>query len=212
MIPQAHIPGGQPGGGLSLPAVGQAAGLGTAPAVAAAAADEAGIPALAADAHALGPVDEHLGLDARGSHGADGVQGTFPGQHHPAHAQPLQQKRALHVMDGHLGAGMDAQLGELLPDQLQHAQILHQDGVGPQVAQHGQGLPHPRQLPFLHQGIDGDVHPAAQEMAQLDDLPEPLPVKARVDPRAKGRRPQVQGVGAVAQCGQGSLPAARGTQ
>ena len=136
LIAQAQIARGQPRARFTLPGIGQSAGLGAAPAVAAAPADQPRVPALTADAHALRAMDEHLGFHPGIRHGADRVQRALARQHHAAHAKRTRQARARRVMQGHLRAGMHAQVRELARNQAEHAHILHQHRVGAQIRQH----------------------------------------------------------------------------
>ena len=116
------------------PAVGQAAGLGAHAPVAAAPADDAGHEALPRVAHAQRPVDEHLDLNG----GAladirDVPAGQLPGQHRPGHAQPGGLLHPVQGVEGHLGGGVQRQVGGALAQRAHQPHVLHQHRVRPQL-------------------------------------------------------------------------------
>ena len=94
IIAHADITRRQPRAVLPLPIIIHAARLGAASAVAAAAADQSGIAALAGHAHALRAVNEHFGFNAGGRRFADGLQRAFARQHGAGNAKRLQKARA----------------------------------------------------------------------------------------------------------------------
>ncbi len=60
----------------------------------------------------------------------------FPRQHHPAHAQRRGFIDTLGAAEGHLGRGVQRQLGAQPADQPQQPEVLHQHGV--HAGRHGQ--------------------------------------------------------------------------
>ncbi len=197
-----------------LPAVGVAepAGLGAAPAVAAAAADVGGEQALPADADALRAVDEDLGLDARVRDRPDVFQAAFPRQHDAGHAQFPEQQGAMGVVDAHLRAGVHAQLRELLLDQGQQAQVLHDEGVRPPAGQLPQQGLHLRPFRLFDERVDGHVHAPAVKVGEADGPRQVFVAESGACPRAEGGGAQVHGVRARADRGPQRVHAAGGRQ
>ena len=155
--------------GGAVEPVGQAAGLGAGAPVAAAAPDEGAEFALAGVAHAKGPVAEDLHLGGAGLAGRGGVLlGALPGDDHPLTAVLIQFPDAAASEHAHLGAGMEGQVRQGLPQQVEKAPVLHQDGVHPQAAGHPGGLQGQGQLPVRQQGVQGQKDPDAPDMAVPD--------------------------------------------
>ena len=144
----------------------QTAGLGAHAPVAAALADERGHIALARMAEAQRPVDEDLRLDGRvfGDE-ADLFDAQLPGQHRPRHAQLRRGLHPLQVVDGHLGAGVQGDVRQVLADGGGQAQVLHQDGVGPGFGGEPRALQRALHLPVVDQGIQSHIDLAAADAA-----------------------------------------------
>ena len=144
----------------------QAAGLGAHAPVAAALADEGGHVALAGMAEAERPVDKDLGLDG-GAPGdiADLLIAQLPGQHRPGHAQLRRGLHALQVVDGHLGAGVQGNVRQVLADGGGQAQILDDDAVGPGLGGKPRALQRALHLPVVDKRIERHVHLAAADAA-----------------------------------------------
>ena len=146
------------GGGAAGEAVLHPAGLGAQAPVARPSADGGGQIALAGIAHAQGAVDEHLDLHrAALADELDLPEGQLPGQHHPGEAQLFTGQNAGQVVDGHLGGGMDGQLGGQGADHPGHAQVLDDEGVGPQLVELEDELLCPHQFPVGDQGVHGHI-------------------------------------------------------
>ena len=147
-------------------AVGQAAGLGAAPPVAAALADEGAHGALAGVAHAQRPVDEglHLGVAAPADF-TDFLAGQLPGQHHPADAERGRHPCAAQRVEAHLGAGVKGHIGGNFTGQVPHAPVLYQHGVHAHGAGLSQGLRRLGQLPVGDQGVQREIHLHAPQVA-----------------------------------------------
>ena len=95
----------------------------------------------------------------------DLIPGQLPGQHHPAGPQVGAPLYPVQRVDGHLGGGVDGQVGDRLAQHAHHAQVLdddriHADGAG--VGRHFGGS---GQLPVGEQGVQGQMDLAAPEMA-----------------------------------------------
>ena len=163
------------GHGIVVHAAAQAvlhpAGLGAHTPVAAAAADEAGHIALPGMAEAEGAVDENLRLNG-GVLGneLDLLEAQLPGQYRPGQAHFGGGLHPGQVMYAHLGAGMDGQIRQRLPDGPHQAQILHDDPVRPAAGGQpgsGHGGFH---LPVCHQGVQGHIDLAAPDAAVAHGL------------------------------------------
>ena len=153
----------------SAEAVLQAAGLGAHAAVAAALADEGGHITLARVTEAQGPVYKDLRLDG-GIFGneADLLQAQLPCQHRAGHSQLRGGFRALEVVDRHLCARVQRDVGQVLADRGGQAQILHQDRVGPGLACQACALEGALHLPVVDQGVERHIHLAAADAAVTD--------------------------------------------
>ena len=117
--------------------VGQPAGLGALAAIGAASAQREAGQTLAGVADAQGAVDEGLEFDGGlPADGGDLVDGEFPRQHHPPHAQRLDLADALGAAEGHLGRGVQRQLGAEAVHQPQQPEVLDEHGVD--ARRHGQ--------------------------------------------------------------------------
>ena len=177
----------------------QPAGLGAAPAVAAALPQHAAEVTLPGNAHAQRPVHKDLAPHAcPGADGDDLLLGKLPGQHHLGKAHFLQQPGARQVVDGHLGAGVQRQGGVPLPDDFSQAQILHQHAIHPGGGYRIQGMEPLGQLPVGHQCVQRYIDPYPAGMAPANGLRQGVFVKvfgARA--RIKAAQPQINGIGAA---------------
>ena len=159
-----------PAGGAAC-AVGQPAGLGTAPSVAAALPHHGAQGALTGVAHAKGAVDEDLDLSgAAPDDGADVLPGELPGQHHPLHAQLGGLPGASQGKEGHLGAGVDGQIRRDLPGQGKNAPVLDQDGVDAHFGGPAQGRGGLGKLPVRDQGVQREIYLYPPQVAVVHRL------------------------------------------
>ena len=192
LIPQAHVPGAQPGAPLSAIAVYHPARLGAPAPIAAPFTQHAGEQAQAAHCHALGAVAEHFDLSAGFRALPDFIQAAFPGQYYAADSLSLAPAYAGPVMDRHLRAGVHCQLRKLLPDDFQHAQVLHQHRVCVKIPQQAQHLRHFFDLRVLHQRVYRDMNPHMAQMGIANSLLQLPAVKVSgACPCAEGGIPQV---------------------
>ena len=200
MACQGQILQGQ-GVGIRLipPAVFQPAGLGAQAPVAGAAADDRGEEALAGVAHAQGPVGEHLDLDGGVLADVfDLIPAQLPGEDRPGHAQVGHHLHTVQIVDGHLGGGVDGQVGGYLPHHPQHPHVLHQHRVGPQGGGLGGKLRRLGQLPVGEQGIEGQIYLGSPHMAIRNRRRKFLPGEIlRVAAGVKVPVSQIDGVRAV---------------
>ena len=201
-------------GGLFINAVGQAAGLGAGPPVAASSADNGAHPALAGVAHAQGPVDKHLDLcgtvpgDDR-----DVPAAQLPGQYHPLQTQLRRAAGAAQGVQAHLGAGVEGNIGRNFPGQPPDAPILDEDSVHPHVRGFLQSLGGGRQLPVRHQGVQGQIDLHAPQVAIGHGGTEFL--IGEVPGAAPGVEPaeaHIHRVGPILHGGYHGLPASGGAQ
>ena len=150
----------------SAEAVLQATGLGAHAAVAAALADQGRHVALSGVAEAQRAVDEDLDLDGRVfGDVADLFEIELPGEHGPRHAELGRGLDALEVVDGHLGAGVQRDVRQILADGGGETQILHEDRVRSGVTRELRGLERRLDLPVAHEGVERDVDLAAADAA-----------------------------------------------
>ena len=204
---QGHVLQGEGVAGLLVPrpAEGQTAGLGAQAPVAAAAPQDGGQEALAAVAHAQGPVDKGLQLHGRGlAQGLDGGLGQLPGEDHPGHAQVSAGLHAVQVVDGHLGGGVDVHIGDGLPEKSGHAQVLDQDGVDADLRGKGGGLRRQGQFSVGQEGVQGQVDLGPPLMAVGNGLAQLLLGEVLgVAPGVEGAVAQIDGIRpGLDRCGQ----------
>jgi len=78
-------------------------------------------------------MDEYLQLDVRTgcAYSSDLLNGELAGKYHAFEAQPLKLFHPFDGMDGKLGASVQFQVGELLPDEVDQAKILDDDAITP---------------------------------------------------------------------------------
>ena len=135
----------------------------TAAAVAAAAEDVGGEEAQAAVGVAERAVDEGLGLDV--GHGgddlADLVQRQLARERDAGEPEVAQGLDALPVVNGHLRAGVEPELREVLVDSSKDAQVLDDHGVHADVGHGREQLHQGLQLVLQDQRVDGGEHLAA---------------------------------------------------
>ena len=164
---QGHILEGQGVAVGQIPeAVGQAAGLGAHTPVAAAPADDGGQEALPGVAHTQRPVDEHLDLDGGVLADVGDVRpGQLPGQHRPGDAQIRGLLHPVQTVEGHLGGGVEGQVGGGLPQGAHQPQVLDQGGVHAQLGRLDGAVHRVPHLPVGAQGVKGEVHLHPPEMA-----------------------------------------------
>ena len=128
----------------------------------------------------------------------DLVPGQLPGEHRTGHAQVGHHLYAVQIVDGHLGGGVDRQIGGHLAHHPQYAHVLHQHRVGSQSAGlHGKvgGL---RQLTVGEQGVQGQIDLGSPHMAIRNRRRKFLPGEIlRVAAGIKISVSQIDGVRAV---------------
>ena len=95
----------------------------------------------------------------------DLVPGQLTGEHHTGHAQVGAQLDAVQVVDGHLGGGVDGQVGGCLTQHPQHAQVLDQHRVHADLSGLGGQPGALGHLPVSEQGVEGEVHLHPSQMA-----------------------------------------------
>ena len=146
--------------------VGQAAGLGTAAAIAASAPDEGGHFALAGIAHTQRAVQKGLNLPAAATADLSNfLPRKLTGQYHPLHPQVHRIVGAAQGMDAHLRAGVNGQIRCDLLRQRQHAPILHQNRVDAHAGRLAQQLRGFAQLTVGEQCIQREIDLDAAQMA-----------------------------------------------
>ena len=65
------------------------------------------------------------------TNGRDFLVGDLAFQNHTFDTHGLGHAYAGAVVDAHLRRGMDRELGEMVLDKMQHTQVLHDNGIGP---------------------------------------------------------------------------------
>ena len=204
----SRLAGSQPGGGVK----GQTAGPCAGAAVAAAPAQEGTHHALAADAHAQRPVDEHLALDGAG--GADRpnlLQGQFPGQDHPVVPQGRQFPGPGGGVYAHLGGPVQMQRGGDGLDQSGGSQVVGNNGVCSGLGHGAHSVGQAVQFPGVDQGVQRHVDPHAPGMAERDCLPQFF--RGEIARRAAGveaGKPQINSISAAEHSGAKHFAVARG--
>ena len=100
----------------------------------------------------------------------DLFKAQLPGQHRPGQPHLCGGLHPGQIMYAHLGAGMDGQIRQRLPDGPHQAQILHDDPIGPAAGgQPGGG--HGRfHLPVSHQSVQRHIDLAAPDTAVAHGL------------------------------------------
>ena len=140
-------------------------------------------------------------LDFDGGALADGfnlIPAQLPGEHRPGEAQIGGHLHPVQVVEGHLGGGVDGQIGDDLAEHPQHAQILNEHRVGADGAGLGGHLRRLRQLPVGEQGVEGQVDLRPPQVAIRNRRRKLLLREIfRVAAGVKVPVPQIDGVGAV---------------
>ena len=173
--------------------VGQAAGLRTAAAVAAAAADHAAHQALARVADAECAVHEGLDLDWRvGADAADLLQGHLAREHGAREAELGKRLDALDAADGHLRARVEGQVRHGLVRDFRHTEVLHEDGVGAGLVEEAQVVFEWLELFVGHDRVDRHVDGDIPEVREVDGLAQFLAVEVvGIGARAEGIARQI---------------------
>ena len=107
-------------------------------------------------------------FNLRRAGGADGLRvlpGALPGQHHPLTAVGGDLIGAAGGKDAHLGAGVEREIRQSLPQQVQKAPVLNQDRVHAQAAGFPGGFQGAGQLPVRQKGVEGQKDPHAPQVA-----------------------------------------------
>ena len=197
IIAHAHIAGAEPRGRFPPVSVGQSAGLGTASAVAASAADHGGEQALSGHRHALGAMAEHLDLDPDIRCLTDFRQRAFPGQHRAGQPMPLDKFHASGIVQRHLGGCMDGQIREAGAGQMHHAQILHQHRIHAHLIEQPQHFHHAGQLAVLDQRIHRHMDVHMMQMGKMHRLAKRVLIEiARTGSGRKSSVPQINRISA----------------
>ena len=102
------------------------------------------------------------------------IPAQFPAQHHPSQTHGSAEQHAGQGVDAHLRRAVDGNVGRNLPAQLNHRQILYDEGI--HIADSGAAnqiadLPH---FPVGNQGVQGQVHRNTANMTVLYCLGEHL--------------------------------------
>ena len=174
--------------------------LGAEPAVAAAPPDQGGHIALAAVAEAQRPVDEHLQLDGGALRDeADLLFIQLPRQYHALHPQLRRGEDAGEIVDAHLGAGVEREIGAGRAQHPRRAQVLHQHRVGAGLAEEAPGVRQLLQFPVRGERVERDIDLAAALTAVFDGLEVLLAAKIfRVAPGVeRAVKAEVDGIRAV---------------
>ena len=93
--------------------------------------------------------------------------------------------RARFIVQGHLRAGVDGQLGEKFAAHQKHAGVLNKDGIGAHLMQGFKGGSDCFKLALFAERIDGDIDFSAAQMGETDGGAKRFLVKARACARAK---------------------------
>ena len=141
-------------------------------------------------------MDEDLGLDPglAGDLG-DFVQTALAREHNPLESQRLGLQRAVQRVNGHLGRGVQRQVGRTGADQPGHAQILHDQRVRARFVEKTHIVHRPIQLAVERDDIEGDVGLDAPDAAVADGLGHLLPREVlRAPAGVEGAEAHIDGV------------------
>ena len=181
--------------------VGQSAGLRASAAIAAPSADHAGKQALTRYRHAKRAVRKGLYLNADVRHPSQLIQRTFPCRNDARKAHLLHQPSALRVVDRHLCAGMQHQMGIALLNDPHHAHILHQHGVHAHIGEQVEHIAKVIQFALLDQRIDRHIDFLPSFVRIGHSVSKPIRIEIpRVAARAEGRIAQIDSVRAASDC------------
>ena len=169
-IEGAEIPGGQQVTLDPVHAIAHPAGLGAAPAVAAAPADEARKQALPGAGHAQRAVDKDLQLDAQPRTAADLLERHLAREHGAGKAVLRQERRAGAVVHRHLRAGVQREFRRDGAHGAGDAEVLHQYGVRVGGGDRLDRARHRRQLVLADHGVQRHVHAHAAGVTVADRL------------------------------------------
>ena len=137
------------------------------------------------------------------------LRGALPGDDHPLTAVDGHFTACPGGKHAHLGAGVEGQVRQGLPQQVKKPPVLHQHRVHPQAAGLGGDFHSPGQLPVGQQGVQCQKDPDAPEVAVAQGVRELLIGKIFGAPAGVEVAPaQIHRVGAVLDSGPQSL---RGT-
>ena len=195
--------------------VGQPAGLGALPAVGAAAPERLAREALSGIGHAERAVHKHLERHRRlAADGDDFIDGEFPGEHHPLHAELLRQTDALGTGECHLRRGVQREIGTDRLDEAGGADGLDEHGVDARLSDGHDHLLELRQLVAEDERVERGV---ALEPPTMEHGHEPGQV---VDREVRGPGPgveagleaEIDGVGTVFDRGADAVPVTGGRE
>ena len=117
-------------------------------------------------AEAQGAVDEDLRLDGGVLRNkADLVKAQLAGQHSPCHAELGGRLHARKVVDGHLGARVQGDVRQVLPDCGDEAEVLDDDAVGADLGGKARSLKGGLDLAVIDEGVERHIYLAAAHMA-----------------------------------------------
>ena len=94
--------------------------------------------------------------------------GQLPGQHRPGEAQVRRLLHAVQTVQGHLGGGVEGQVGGGLPQGAYQPHVLDQHRVRPQAGCLNGAVHRGGQFPVAAQGVQCQVYLDAPEMAVGD--------------------------------------------
>ena len=106
----------------------------------------------------------------RGEGQSQNGEAQLPGQYRPGQAHFGGGLHPGQIMYAHLGAGMDGQIRQRLPDGPHQAQILHDDAIRPAAGGQPGGGHGRLHLPVSHQGVQGHIDLAAPDAAVAHGL------------------------------------------
>ena len=156
------------------------------------------------------------GLHLGGAVLANGLRllpGALPGQDHPLTAVPGDLAGAAGGKKAHLGAGVEGQVRQGLPEQVKKAPVLDQHRVHPQPGGGAGGFQGLGQLPVREEDVQGEEDPRSPDMAPGQGLGELLLREVPGPPAGvEGPPAQIDGVRAVLHGGPQRLRGAGGGQ
>lgn len=120
---------------------------------------------------------------------------------------------AIEIGDGHLGASVKCELGQMGSGQVDEAQVLDDDGVDASVIEIRQVLQGGFQFVVGDESVDGDVDLAVMQVEKVGDLPDLLQVEVRRGlPGAELFSAKIDGIGPGGNGGEERVPAACGSE
>ena len=150
----------------------------------------------------------YLNADVR--HLSQLIQRTFPCRNDARKAHLLHQPSALRVVDRHLCAGMQHQMGIALLNDPRHAHILHQHGVHAHIGEQVEHIAKVIQFALLDQRIDRHINFPPALMRILDCFAQAIRIEiSRITACTEGSISQINSVCAARNRGNKCFPIAR---